>query len=177
MIAAIPCLLAVAVLSATGCRASGTGAPETDRWTSAATETPQPERWPDAGYIESLAPARELVRAYLRAAVAGDRQAMTDLYLPETRRSAESVIARDLELARKGGPYATGPTNTTSVFIFESGLFPPDTGFTIEAEDVDRLRDLVKAHDDASIVMTRFSDRSLRPFFVVRDGEARYLVP
>jgi hypothetical protein len=167
--------LAVGLIS---CRTAVTTGPRDDaKWSSTTTETPQPEEWPPAEYVEQLTPMRELVRSYLRAAKSGDRDAMSVAYLSETRRSAETVIARDLELAAGDGEYAKGPTNTTSVFLFRDELFPSGMDFTVKTEDEARLRELKSLHDDAAIVMARFADGSWRAFFVVRDGQDLRLVP
>lgn len=174
--ACLTCALVLAC-SIMGCTRGGTVAGGRDKWSSTATEVAQPAEWPDVGYVERLAPSRELVRAYLRAATCDDRDTMTGIYLPETRRSAETVIVRDVELSARGGPYSPGPTNTTSVFLYKGGLFPSGADLGVSAEDEARLRDLKRGHGDATIVVTQFPSGGRRVFFVVRDGEALHLVP
>lgn len=176
-LACLACLLTLAA-GVIGCRTTVTPGPRDDaKWSSTATETPQPSEWPPAEYVGQLAPMRELVSSYLRAAASGNRDTMSAAYLPETRRSAETVIARDLELAADEGPYAKGPTNSTSVFLLRDELFPSGMDFTVKAEDETRLRQLKALHDDVTIVMTEFADGSWRAFFVVRDGKDLHLLP
>jgi hypothetical protein len=173
----VSCWIVVAAL-ACGCSSpDASAAKETGKWQSTATEVPQPAEYPPRAYVEGLAPARELVRSYVASAAAGDRAGMTGAYLPETRRSAETIVARDLELAGKDGPYSSGPRNTSSVFLFDDALFPPNMAPSVEAEDEARLRELRPLHDGASLVVASFSDGSRRTFFVVVDGSRWHLVP
>jgi hypothetical protein len=47
----------------------------------------------------------------------------------------------------------------------------------VGVEAAERLRTLLEAHDDASIVLLEFADGTARPIFVVRDGPDWWLLP
>lgn len=185
----IACALALALAPASlsGCaargadRAAGPVGPapsaaatdEAGRYFMDATAVPPPAAPRDAQTAHALA----LVRRYIDDARLGRRDALAASYLPETRRSAETVVVRDLELAREGGPLHRDVSGYLSVALEEGRLWPPQSGELVNAEDADRLRALADIHDDAFIVLIRFRGGSPRPVFVVRDASAWWLLP
>jgi hypothetical protein len=127
--------------------------------------------------IDQLAHARALVRRYVWHAQAGERADMLRAYLPDTRRSAETVVARDLELAKKGGALFGGIRVYSSAALENNRLAPPPAASLVHEEDVKRLQELMEAHDDAVVVLLEFTGGSVRAVFVVRDGGDWWLLP
>jgi hypothetical protein len=127
--------------------------------------------------VEELTTTRDIVQRYVVDAQAGDRTAMVEAYLPETRRSAETVVVRDLELARPGGPLTGGIRAFSSVFRKDGGLMPYRAGSLVHIEDAERLDALSASHDGALIVLLEFADGTTRPVFLVRDGGRWWLLP
>jgi hypothetical protein len=127
--------------------------------------------------VGELTATRDIVQRYVTDAQAGDRAAMLEAYLPETRRSAETVVVRDLELARAGGPLANGIRAYSSVFRKGGGLMPYRAGSLVHVEDAERLEQLATVHDEALIVLLEFTDGTTRPVFLVRVGVRWWLLP
>ena len=162
------CLLVPSLL---GCDAART---QDARWSSTATETPQPDWFPPDSYVETMTAMREAVSGYVKAAVEGDREAMESAYLPETRRSAQNVVARDLEAAARTGWRAA---NMRSVLLHDDALWPPTAAADVRELEERRLRELVAVHEDANLVLVDQADGGRRAYFVVADGGVIALVP
>lgn len=102
---------------------------------------------------------------------------MLQAYLPETRRSAETLVARDLELASKGGRLAGGIRVYSSASLEDGRLAPSRAASMVHTDDVTRLEELASAHDLACVVLLEFTDGTSRAVFVVRDGTDWWLLP
>jgi len=146
---------------------------EAGRYFMDATAVPPPE----APRVMQSAHALALVRRYVDDARLGRREQLIKAYDPDTRRSAQTVVARDLELARPGGPLYRNVGAYLSVALEEGRLWPPQSAELVTAEDAERLEALAGTHDDAFIVLIRFTDDTTRPLFVVRDGTDWWLLP
>lgn len=131
----------------------------------------------DATLQPHLDATRDLVWRYVIDAQAGNRTAMLDAYLPDTRRSAETVVVRDIELARPQGPLAAGLKGTSSVFLSNGGLMPPRAGAKVHAEDAARLKELAASHELALMVLIELRDGSERPVFLVREDGRWWMLP
>jgi hypothetical protein len=127
--------------------------------------------------VGELTSTRDIVQRYVIDAQSGDRAAMLEAYLPETRRSAETVVARDLDLAQPGGPLADGIRAYSSVFRKQGGLMPYRAGSLVHVEDAERLDQLAVAHEGALIVLLEFRDGTTRPVFLVRDQDRWWMLP
>ncbi|HEX9092522.1 MAG TPA: hypothetical protein VF902_00935 [Coriobacteriia bacterium] len=170
--AALAALTAGALLIG-GC--SSSAAPDA-RWTSTATETPQPGWHPPDAETETLTRMRDLVQRYLEDAMEGRRGPMLAAYTTETVRSAANVVARDLESAAAAGPGFL-PSNRRSVVLHDGALWPPGAAPDVRETEAARLRELAPGHAYASIVLVDWADGSRRAFFAVSDGGRIALVP
>jgi hypothetical protein len=153
------------------------GAPAAGTAAGASVEPSADAQFAPLELVGELTATRDIVQRYVIDAQAGDRAAMLEAYLPETRRSAETVVIRDLELARPGGQFAGGIRTYSSVFRKGGGLMPYRAGSLVHVEDAERLDELSSAHDGALIVLLEFTDGTTRPVFLVREGDRWWLLP
>jgi hypothetical protein len=168
--------LTLLAIVAVGCAAVRAADPSRDDMARSTSATPQPASWPSTATAEAMTAMRALAHSYVSAAQVGERARMRAAYLPDTRRAAVTVIARDLELARPGAPLS-GLNTYRSLAIVRGSLWPPSLAPRIRSDDASRLLDLTSAHEQAAIVLMQLEDGSEHLLFAVQDSGETFLVP
>ncbi|MCL6473075.1 MAG: hypothetical protein K6T91_09770 [Firmicutes bacterium] len=117
-----------------------------------------------------------LARDYYSFVMKSDRKAAVNLFLPEVRRTEDSMIPKDLELAKES-PESYMPASSSYIWYQDSKLWPRKEAVLLKNDEVKRLVILSNAYEKAVIIRTTFKKGNTRKLLAIKNKGKYFLLP
>lgn len=106
----------------------------------------------------------------------GNKRAALEMFLPHLRRTAESLISKDIELASEQ-PASYAPKTTTYVWYQNEKLWFREGAKLLTNDEIDRLITVSKKYERATVAVITFENGKRRNILLVKYGDEYYLLP
>lgn len=118
----------------------------------------------------------QLAQDYYSLIRKGDRTTAVNLFLPEVRRTEDSLIPKDIELSKENSS-SYMPTSNNYIWYQSGKLWPRKEAELLKNDEIKRLVVLSNAYEKAVIIKTTFKKGNVRKMLAVKSKDKYFLLP